>query len=82
MTTLSTTAPRTAEVSRNTAETKITVKVNLDGTGHAKQDGEEWFFISETIGNVLDLLLMHEERDAGECARTIELPQLAKRFRV
>ena len=28
-------APRTAEVSRNTAETKITVKVNLDGTGRA-----------------------------------------------
>ncbi|KQP02897.1 imidazoleglycerol-phosphate dehydratase HisB [Pseudorhodoferax sp. Leaf265] len=32
------TAPfaRTAEVSRNTAETKITVRVNLDGTGQAK----------------------------------------------
>ncbi|WP_029525939.1 imidazoleglycerol-phosphate dehydratase HisB [Polaromonas glacialis] len=28
-------APRTAEVSRNTAETKITVKLNLDGTGQA-----------------------------------------------
>ena len=27
--------PRTAEVSRDTAETKITVKVNLDGTGKA-----------------------------------------------
>ena len=27
--------PRTAEVSRNTAETKINVKVNLDGTGRA-----------------------------------------------
>src|SRR5438034_1782563 len=29
-------APRTAEVSRNTAETKITVRVNLDGTGQAR----------------------------------------------
>ena len=28
-------ADRVAEVSRNTAETKITVRVNLDGTGHA-----------------------------------------------
>ena len=29
-------APRTAEVSRQTAETRITVKVNLDGTGQAR----------------------------------------------
>ena len=29
-------APRTAEITRNTAETKITVRVNLDGTGQAK----------------------------------------------
>ena len=29
-------APRTAEVARNTAETQITVRVNLDGTGQAK----------------------------------------------
>ena len=30
------TAPRTAEITRNTAETRITVRVNLDGTGQAR----------------------------------------------
>jgi imidazoleglycerol-phosphate dehydratase len=30
------TDPRTAEVTRNTAETRIAVRVNLDGTGQAK----------------------------------------------
>ena len=32
---ITTLSPRIAEVSRNTAETKITVKLNLDGTGQA-----------------------------------------------
>lgn len=30
------TTPRTAEITRNTAETRITVRVNLDGSGQAK----------------------------------------------
>ncbi|MFT3717781.1 imidazoleglycerol-phosphate dehydratase HisB [Pseudorhodoferax sp.] len=36
MTHASSPAARTAEVSRNTAETRITVRVNLDGTGQAR----------------------------------------------
>ena len=37
-------SPRTAEVSRNTAETKITVKLNLDGTGQSKLSTGIGFF--------------------------------------
>jgi len=37
-------AARTAEVSRNTAETKIRVRVNLDGTGEAKLSTGIGFF--------------------------------------
>ena len=37
-------APRTAEVSRNTAETKITVRLNLDGTGQARLSTGIGFF--------------------------------------
>ncbi len=36
--------PRTAEVSRNTAETQITVKLNLDGTGQAHLNTGIGFF--------------------------------------
>ncbi len=42
--TASTPAARTAEVSRNTAETKIRVRVNLDGTGQAKLSTGIGFF--------------------------------------
>ena len=47
-------SPRTAEVSRNTAETKNTVKLNLDGTGQATLSTGIGFF-----DHMLDQIARH-----------------------
>ena len=62
-------APRIAEVSRNTAETKITVKLNLDGTGQANLSTGIGFF-----DHMLDQIARHGLIDLDiQCAGDLHI---------
>ena len=62
-------APRVAEVTRNTAETRISVRVNLDGTGEAKLNTGIGFF-----DHMLDQIARHGLIDLSiECAGDLHI---------
>ena len=66
------TADRIAEVSRNTAETRITVRINLDGTGQAKLHTGIGFF-----DHMLDQIARHGLIDLDiDCAGDLHIDNL------
>ncbi|MBV8617487.1 MAG: imidazoleglycerol-phosphate dehydratase HisB [Curvibacter sp.] len=62
-------APRVAEVTRNTAETRIQVRINLDGSGEAKLNTGIGFF-----DHMLDQIARHGLIDLSiECAGDLHI---------
>ncbi|MEG1736580.1 MAG: imidazoleglycerol-phosphate dehydratase, partial [Comamonas sp.] len=61
--------PRTAEVTRNTAETRVAVRINLDGSGKAQLNSGIGF-----LDHMLDQIARHGLIDMDiECAGDLHI---------